>query len=169
MAMNGRRGYRSGLVDLRVGEISREIFVNEEIYAEEQERIFARAWLHVGHESPKPPMVTSRTSVRMVCSPVAMPKPNERVCVAARILCSSTSERGVGVARDHPLLVRRNYPRQYAGLVAADTAGTQLIAFLVHGKPQPAAASRNFCSCRSVIFTNAGRKDDAVEATQCSR
>src|SRR5713226_584960 len=56
MAMNGRRGYRSGLVNLRVGEISREIFVNEDIYAEEQERIFARAWLHVGHESqiPKP-------------------------------------------------------------------------------------------------------------------
>ncbi|MBI3411475.1 MAG: Rieske 2Fe-2S domain-containing protein [Planctomycetes bacterium] len=54
--MNDRRGYRSGLVDLRAGEISREIFVNEHIYAEEQERIFARAWLHVGHESqiPKP-------------------------------------------------------------------------------------------------------------------
>src|SRR5438445_9094055 len=51
MAMNGRRGYRSGLVDLRVGEISREIFVNEDIYAQEQERVFARAWLHVGHES----------------------------------------------------------------------------------------------------------------------
>ena len=56
MAMNDKRGYRSGLVDLRLGEVSREIFVNEHIYAEEQERIFARAWLHVGHESqiPKP-------------------------------------------------------------------------------------------------------------------
>src|SRR5215216_5261068 len=56
MAINDKRGYRSGLVDLRLGEISREIFVNEHIYAEEQERIFARAWLHVGHESqiPKP-------------------------------------------------------------------------------------------------------------------
>ena len=56
MAVNDKRGYRSGLVDLRLGEVSREIFVNEHIYAEEQERIFARAWLHVGHESqiPKP-------------------------------------------------------------------------------------------------------------------
>ena len=36
--------------------ISREIFVNEAIYQQEQERIFARVWLFVGHESqvPKP-------------------------------------------------------------------------------------------------------------------
>src|SRR6059036_3776303 len=51
----GRR-YRGGLVDLGAGLISREIFVNEEIYAEELERVFTRAWLFVGHESqiPKP-------------------------------------------------------------------------------------------------------------------
>ena len=30
---------------------AREIFVNPDIYAEEQERIFTRAWLFVGHES----------------------------------------------------------------------------------------------------------------------
>ena len=42
------------LVDLKNGEISREIFVNEEIYREEQERLFARAWLYVGHESQIP-------------------------------------------------------------------------------------------------------------------
>jgi len=47
-------GYRSGMVDLRSWEVSREIFVNEEIYAEELERIFARAWLFVGHESQIP-------------------------------------------------------------------------------------------------------------------
>jgi phenylpropionate dioxygenase-like ring-hydroxylating dioxygenase large terminal subunit len=47
-------GYRPGLVDLRSGEISREIFVNEAIYEEEQERVFARAWLFVGHESQIP-------------------------------------------------------------------------------------------------------------------
>ena len=29
MAMNDKRGYRPGLVDLRSGEVSREIFVNE--------------------------------------------------------------------------------------------------------------------------------------------
>src|SRR4029077_10460767 len=47
-------GYRPGLVDLKTGQISREIFVNDQIYAEEQERIFARAWLFVGHESQIP-------------------------------------------------------------------------------------------------------------------
>jgi len=39
------------LVDTAVGEISREIFVNEDIYAEEKVRVFSRAWLYIGHES----------------------------------------------------------------------------------------------------------------------
>ena len=47
-------GYRPGLVDMATGQISREIFVNEAIYAEELERVFARAWLFVGHESQIP-------------------------------------------------------------------------------------------------------------------
>ena len=47
-------GYRPGLVDLAAGQISREIFVNEAIYQEELERVFARAWLFVGHESQIP-------------------------------------------------------------------------------------------------------------------
>jgi len=51
VATNGMSGYRSGLVDLATGQISREIFVNDEIYAQEQERVFARSWLFVGHES----------------------------------------------------------------------------------------------------------------------
>ena len=42
------------LVDLEHGVISREVFVSEEIYAREQEQIFARAWLFVGHESQIP-------------------------------------------------------------------------------------------------------------------
>ena len=39
----GEQGYRPGLVDVSTGQISREIFVNEEIYREELERLFARA------------------------------------------------------------------------------------------------------------------------------
>ena len=54
MATNGTRGYQSGLVDLASGLISREIFVNDDIYAQEQERVFARSWLFVGHESQIP-------------------------------------------------------------------------------------------------------------------
>src|SRR5262245_65487603 len=47
-------GYRRGLVDLATGQISREIFVNDEIYLQELERVFVRAWLLVGHESQIP-------------------------------------------------------------------------------------------------------------------
>ncbi len=54
MATARTQGYRPGLVDLATGQISREIFVNEEIYREELERVFARAWLFVGHESQIP-------------------------------------------------------------------------------------------------------------------
>ena len=56
MSTAGKNGYRTGLVNMAAGQISREIFVNEEIYQEELERLFARAWLFVGHESqiPKP-------------------------------------------------------------------------------------------------------------------
>jgi len=42
------------LVDLEHGVISREVFVSEEVYQREQEHIFARAWLFVGHESQIP-------------------------------------------------------------------------------------------------------------------
>ena len=44
----------NGLVDVDKGIISREIFVNEEIYRRELEQVFARAWLFVGHESQIP-------------------------------------------------------------------------------------------------------------------
>jgi hypothetical protein len=34
MTMNGTQGYHPGLVDLASGQISREIFVNDDIYAQ---------------------------------------------------------------------------------------------------------------------------------------
>jgi len=42
------------LVDADQGLISREIFTSAEIYAQELETVFARAWLLVGHESLVP-------------------------------------------------------------------------------------------------------------------
>ena len=44
----------SGLVDLDSGLVSREIFVSEEVYRQELEKLFTRAWLFVGHESQIP-------------------------------------------------------------------------------------------------------------------
>lgn len=49
--MKCTQGSARDLINIKEGEISREIFVNEDIYEEEKERIFTRAWLYVGHES----------------------------------------------------------------------------------------------------------------------
>ena len=51
------------LVDLENGHVGREIFVNEAIYQQEQEQIFARTWLLVGHQEPRSP---SRGLLRVV-------------------------------------------------------------------------------------------------------
>ena len=51
MARAKTRRTVNGLVDLKGGVISREIFVNEELYRREQEQVFARSWLFVGHET----------------------------------------------------------------------------------------------------------------------
>jgi len=42
------------LVDLTTGEVSRRIYSDEAIYQREMERIFARCWLFLGHESQMP-------------------------------------------------------------------------------------------------------------------
>ena len=39
------------LVDTERGIVSREIFVNDAIHAQELEKLFTRAWLFIGHES----------------------------------------------------------------------------------------------------------------------
>ena len=46
----GDRNLRN-LVDLEGGVVNREVYVNEDIYSQELEQIFGRAWLLVGHES----------------------------------------------------------------------------------------------------------------------
>ena len=47
-------GSLNGLVDVDRGIVSREIFVSEEIYRQELDQVFARAWLFVGHQSQIP-------------------------------------------------------------------------------------------------------------------
>ena len=48
--------FTNGLANVEKGIISREIFVSEDIYQQEQEQVFNRSWLFVGHERqvPKP-------------------------------------------------------------------------------------------------------------------
>ena len=47
------------MIDTERGNISREIFVSPELYREELEKLFTRAWLFVGHESQIPSLATS--------------------------------------------------------------------------------------------------------------
>ena len=54
MAIETRRFSSRDLVNIEEGEISREVFVNDEIYKQELEQIFTRTWLFVGHESQVP-------------------------------------------------------------------------------------------------------------------
>ena len=49
-----RPGGARGLVNMDNGSISRDIFVSEELYQQELERVFTRSWLFVGHESQIP-------------------------------------------------------------------------------------------------------------------
>ena len=76
--------YRPGLVDLKAGTISREIFVSEAIYRQELERVFARAWLFVGHESQIPGpgdfVVSGMGEESVTCAAIG----------AAKSTCSST-------------------------------------------------------------------------------
>jgi 3-phenylpropionate/trans-cinnamate dioxygenase alpha subunit len=42
---------RTNLVDVEKGLVHRKIFVDQDIYQEELEKVFGRAWLFIGHES----------------------------------------------------------------------------------------------------------------------
>jgi len=55
-AINQLHGYLSlrSVVDVERGLVGREVYVNEAIYRQELEQIFARAWLFIGHESQVP-------------------------------------------------------------------------------------------------------------------
>jgi len=48
------KGGAQKLVDMERGLIHRDVFVSPEVYAQELERVFARAWLFIGHESQIP-------------------------------------------------------------------------------------------------------------------
>src|SRR5437016_11850555 len=51
MAIKSRFDDVAKLVDTEHGFISREIFVDPDLYKEELDKVFTRAWLFIGHES----------------------------------------------------------------------------------------------------------------------
>ena len=53
ITVRGDRSLRS-LIDTEGGTVSRELYVNEDIFEQEQEQIFGRCWLFLGHESQVP-------------------------------------------------------------------------------------------------------------------
>ena len=44
----------SHLIDLEKCTVSLRVFVDEEVYRDEQERVFGRCWLYLAHESQLP-------------------------------------------------------------------------------------------------------------------
>lgn len=86
------------MIDLRKGEIRREIFSNQEIFEEELEKIFTRAWLFVGHESQIPNPGDFFTS-RMGTESVILVRDKKK---KVHVLLNSCRHRGMKVCHyDH--------------------------------------------------------------------
>jgi len=49
MARTAKHDATHALVDVKQGLVSRELFVNEELYQQEQEQLFAHCWLFASH------------------------------------------------------------------------------------------------------------------------
>ncbi|HST39934.1 MAG TPA: Rieske 2Fe-2S domain-containing protein [Conexibacter sp.] len=77
------------------GLISRRIFADPEVYALEQERIFARGWFFIGHESeiPEPGDLVTRSCG---IDPVILVRDDEGV---VRVFLNSCRHRGMRVCR----------------------------------------------------------------------
>ena len=58
------RGDRSirDFIDPERGTVSRELYVNPDIFEQEMEQIFQRCWLFLGHESQIPTRETSSSA-----------------------------------------------------------------------------------------------------------
>lgn len=83
------------LVDVKRGTVSREIFVNDELYQLEQEQVFARAWLLVGHESQVPNPGDFFTSCMGEESVILTRDDQQRI----RVFLNSCTHRGMKVCR----------------------------------------------------------------------
>ena len=82
-------------IDAQNGVISRDIFVEKDVYDAELERIFARAWLFVGHESQVPNPGDFITS-RMGEESVILARDHDR---KLHVMLNSCRHRGMKVCR----------------------------------------------------------------------
>ncbi|TFY99860.1 aromatic ring-hydroxylating oxygenase subunit alpha [Ramlibacter rhizophilus] len=88
----------NALVKLREGKISREIFSDKDIFQEELEQVFTRAWLFVGHESQVPNPGDFFTS-RMGAESVILARDKKR---KVHVFLNSCRHRGMKVCQyDH--------------------------------------------------------------------
>lgn len=85
----------AGLVDAEGGTVARELFVSQAIYEAELERIFARAWLLVGHESQVPKANDFAVS-RMGTDSVILTRNRQDEIL---VLLNSCAHRGMRVCR----------------------------------------------------------------------
>ncbi len=84
-----------GMVDLKKGAISREIFSSKEIFDEELEKVFTRAWLFVGHESQIPNPGDFFAS-RMGAEPVILTRDKKK---KVHVFLNSCRHRGMKVCQ----------------------------------------------------------------------
>lgn len=94
---------KTNLVDEENGLVSRELFINDEIFQLEVERIFNRTWLYVGHESEirEPGNFVSRT---LAGEPVILVRDDDQ---SIQVLLNSCRHRGVKVCRAESGTARR--------------------------------------------------------------
>ena len=81
------------LVDPALGTVARDVFVDRGVFETEMERIFARGWLFVGHESliPKP---NDYFASRMGQDPVILTRDSQG---GVHVLLNSCRHRGMKV------------------------------------------------------------------------
>jgi len=82
-------------IDTKNGFIDRSIFVDEEIYQQEMEQVFARSWLFVGHES-QIPNAGDFIQTTMGEDPVVVTRAADR---SIHVLLNSCRHRGNSVTR----------------------------------------------------------------------
>ena len=93
MIRNAPPSRYDAMINLRRGMISREIFSAREVFADELEKLFTRAWLFIGHESQVPNPGDFFTS-RMGAESVILTRDHDR---RIHVLLNSCRHRGMKV------------------------------------------------------------------------